>query len=86
VNDPSGDWELGLRPEDIQILPPHSTPLEIDVEVASNIGSEIVVNANLGFENINIIAPKNMTLQPGHRVSISIPSERIHRFRSGVRA
>lgn len=85
VNDPSGDWELGLRPEDIQILPQRSTPLEIDVELVSNIGSESVVNARLGPETITIIAPKDTLLKPGDKASISVAPERIHRFRNGVR-
>jgi multiple sugar transport system ATP-binding protein len=85
VNDPSGDWELGLRPEDIQILPQRSTPLEIDVELVSNIGSESVVNARLGPEAITIIAPKDTLLKPGDKASISVAPERIHRFRNGVR-
>jgi multiple sugar transport system ATP-binding protein len=85
TNDPSGNWEVGLRPEDIQIIPERGTPLQIDVEIVSNIGSESVVLARLGPETIHIIAPKDTALKPGDRASIEIAPERIHRFRNGIR-
>jgi multiple sugar transport system ATP-binding protein len=85
MNNATGDSEVGLRPEDIRILPRRSTPLEIEVELVSNIGSETVVHARLGSETINIIAPKDTTLKPGERASISVAPERIHRFRNGIR-
>ncbi|HDR14939.1 MAG TPA: ABC transporter ATP-binding protein [Desulfobacteraceae bacterium] len=85
VNHSAVDSEVGLRPEDIQVLPQRGTPLQIEVELVSNIGSESVVHARLGEETINIIAPKDITLKPGDRGSISVAPERIHLFRNGLR-
>jgi ABC-type sugar transport system ATPase subunit len=87
---PAGEFgealEIGIRPEDMGILPQGDPPLEAEVDLVSNIGSEIVVHARLGEEWINIRAPKDATLQPGDRVSVSITPERLHWFKNGKRA
>jgi multiple sugar transport system ATP-binding protein len=78
-------FEIGVRPEDMELLPQGRTPLEAGVDLVSNIGSEMVVHARLGEETVNIRAPKDTTLQPGDRVSISIAPERVHWFQKGKR-
>jgi multiple sugar transport system ATP-binding protein len=79
------DFELGIRPEDMDILPQGRTPIEARVELVSNIGSEMVVHARLGEETVNIRAPKDTTLQPGDTACVSIVPERVHWFYKGRR-
>lgn len=77
--------EIGIRPEDMEILPEGQGSLEARVDLLSNIGSEIYVHARLGEETVNIRAPKDIALQPGGTVSVSVRPERVHWFRNGTR-
>jgi ABC-type sugar transport system ATPase subunit len=78
-------FEIGIRPEDIDILPRGRTSLEAGVDLVSNIGSEMVVHARLGEEAVSIRAPKDTSLQPGDTISLSVAPERVHWFRNGKR-
>jgi ABC-type sugar transport system ATPase subunit len=77
--------EIGVRPEDMELHAQGRTPLEIRVELLSNIGSEIFVHARLGEETINVRAPKDTTLKPGDMVSVKVNPDRVHCFQKGRR-
>lgn len=77
--------ELGIRPEDMEILPPGKGPLDIRVEIVSNVGSEVYVHGGLGEQAVDVRVPKSTTLQPGESVSAGIHTERMHVFRNGKR-
>ena len=77
--------EIGIRPEDMEIHPQGRTPLEITVELLSNIGSEIYVHARLGEETIHVRVPKDTPLQPGDKMSMKVRPDRVHIFRKGRR-
>ena len=79
------DVEIGVRPEDMEIHPQGKTPLEIRVELLSNVGSEIFVHARLGEETIHVRVPKDTTLKPGDRVSVRFNYDRVHIFQNGRR-
>jgi len=77
--------EIGIRPEDMELHPEGKTPLEISVELVSNIGSEIFVHARLGEEAVNVRVPKDTTLQPGDKASVRVNPDRVHVFQKGRR-
>ena len=77
--------EIGFRPEDMEILPPGKTPLAAEVDIVSNIGSEVYVHAGAGGETITIRAPKDTALKPGDRVSVAVAPDRVHWFYNGRR-
>jgi len=81
----SEELEAGIRPEDVEIVPEGRTPLRGRVDLVSNIGSEVFVQARLGEEVISVRAPKDTSLQPGDTVSLSVPPERVHIFHRGRR-
>ncbi|MBN2033583.1 MAG: ABC transporter ATP-binding protein [Deltaproteobacteria bacterium] len=80
-----GEIEIGIRPEDMELLPPGKTPLEAKVDLVSNIGSGMLVHALLGEEPVNISALKDTTFQPGDKVSLAIAPGRVHWFQNGKR-
>jgi multiple sugar transport system ATP-binding protein len=78
-------FEIGIRPEDMIILPQGQTPLQAEVDLVSDIGSEMVVHARLGEESVSIRAAKDTVLKPGDTVSVAIAPERMHFFQKGRR-
>jgi multiple sugar transport system ATP-binding protein len=78
-------FEIGIRPEDMEILPQGEAPLQAVIDLATNIGSEMFVQARLGQETVTIRTPKDTPLEPGSRVSIAIAPERMHWFYQGRR-
>lgn len=79
------ECEIGIRPEDLEVLPHGSAGLKADVDLVGNIGSETVVQARLGKETINILTPKNTGLKAGDRISLRIAPEQVHWFKNGLR-
>ncbi len=79
------ECEMGIRPEDLEVLPRGSAGPEADVDLVGNIGSETVVQARLGNETINILTPKNTGLKAGDRISLRIAPEQVHWFKNGLR-
>jgi ABC-type sugar transport system ATPase subunit len=82
---PEGEMEMGVRPEDMEILPRGKTDLEAKVELISHIGSEIYVHASLSEEAVTVRAPKDVALRPGDIVSLSVPPRKVHCFLRGKR-
>ena len=80
-----GDFEMGIRPEDMEVLPQGRGPIEAAVELVSNIGSEMVVHARLGEETLNIRAPKDAALKAGDTIGVRIAHDRVHWFYKGRR-
>lgn len=77
--------EMGVRPEDVRI---HHTPgpgLQAEVEMVSNIGSEIYVHARIGRERITVKAPKDAPLKAGQAFSLTISPDALHLFHKGRR-
>jgi ABC-type sugar transport system ATPase subunit len=78
-----GEVEMGIRPEDMEILPRGNTDLESTVELISNIGSEIYVHARLGEAAITVRAPKDVSLKHGDIISLKVSPQKIHCFQQG---
>jgi len=80
-----GEVEIGIRPEDLEVLPRGATPLEAVLELVSPVGAELHVQARLGGESIAVRVPEDRVLFPGDRVSLSAKPERLHFFVDGRR-
>ena len=80
-----GEVELGFRPEDVNIFPKGETPLQAEVELIANVGTEKHVHARLGEETLSVTAPKEALLEPGELVSLKVEPSNLHLFRKGRR-
>jgi multiple sugar transport system ATP-binding protein len=77
--------ELGVRPEDVRIHRAADLGLQGEVEMVSNIGSEIYVHARIGEERITVKAPKDSPLKVGQTLSLTISEDALHLFHKGRR-
>jgi ABC-type sugar transport system ATPase subunit len=77
--------EIGIRPEDMRIDHTAGITLQAEVEMVSNIGSEIYVHARMGRERITVKAPKDSPLKAGQALSLAIPPHVVHIFHKGRR-
>jgi multiple sugar transport system ATP-binding protein len=77
--------EIGIRPEDIEIVTGDVGVIKARVDLISNVGSEIYVHARLGEEAVTIRADKYTTLSPGDIVTLGIDPKRVHCFSRGRR-
>jgi multiple sugar transport system ATP-binding protein len=75
--------EVGLRPEDINIVPDsqHSgNILEAVVDMISNVGAEKFIHARIGNMGLTVRAEKNTPFQPGNTIPLGIHPSRLHVF------
>jgi ABC-type sugar transport system ATPase subunit len=78
---PIGDEvELGLRPEDIHISPDRDLPLHAQVDMVSNLGSEMLVHVRLGEEALTLCTPNDIVLRAGDTISLIIDPQKFHVF------
>ena len=77
--------EIGIRPEDVRINHAEVIGLEAEVELVSNIGSEIYVHARIGRERITVKAPKDAALKAGETLSLAVAPNAVHLFLKGRR-
>ncbi len=78
------DVTLGVRPEDVELVPVESADAVARVDVLETLGHEIVVAlvVEAGGEKLELAcrAPARADLQPGTEVGVRFPAERIHLF------
>jgi ABC-type sugar transport system ATPase subunit len=77
--------EIGIRPEDVRINHTAGIGLQAEVEMVSNIGSEIYVHARIGTERITVKASKNAPLKAGQTLSLALAPNAVHLFHKGRR-
>ncbi len=77
--------EMGVRPEDVKIHHATGQGLQAEVEMLSNIGSEIYAYARIGTERITVKAPKGALLKTGQILSLTVSPDALHLFRKGRR-
>jgi ABC-type sugar transport system ATPase subunit len=80
-----GEIEVGIRPEDMKIGEGHPGLIEAKVEMISNVGSENYIHARLGQENLMVRAPKEINIQPGDVIPLTIQPRQLHIFYKGRR-
>jgi multiple sugar transport system ATP-binding protein len=77
--------EIGIRPEDVSVNPSTGATLQAEVELISNVGSEIYVHARIAGERITVKAPKDALLKAGQALSLTISPHVVHIFHGGRR-
>ena len=77
--------EIGIRPEDARITHAEGIRLKAEVEMVSNIGSEIYVHARIGRERITVKAPKDAPLKAGQTLFLAVAPSALHLFQKGRR-
>ena len=71
---------LGVRPEDLELVPPDQGNLNGEVYVAEPMGREQVVDVRFGESGLRVLAPATFSGQIGARVGIRISTDRLHVF------
>jgi len=77
--------EMGVRPEDVRTTHGAGLGLQAEVEMVSNIGSEIYVYARIGRERITVKAPKDTPPKSGQTLFLTISRDALHLFHRGRR-
>jgi sn-glycerol 3-phosphate transport system ATP-binding protein len=77
--------EIGIRPEDVRINDAESPGLQAEVEMVSNIGSEIYAHARIGGARITVKAPKEARLNKGQTLSLATVPGALQVFYKGRR-
>jgi ABC-type sugar transport system ATPase subunit len=77
--------EIGIRPEDVTVNHDPGVRLRAEVELVSNVGSEIYVHGRVGGERITVKASKDTLLKAGQALDLSIPPHTVHIFHKGRR-
>lgn len=77
----SSDVILGIRPEHIQVVF-ENKPNAIDatVYVIEPLGRDIVINVKIGEALVKILATPGLKLEPGQRVKLIFPEDKVHFF------
>ncbi|MDQ3811776.1 MAG: ABC transporter ATP-binding protein [Chloroflexota bacterium] len=71
---------IGIRPEDMTLVPPEQGHLRGEVYVAEPMGREQVVDVRVGEHPLRVLADASYTGQIGDRVGIRIATQRLHVF------
>jgi multiple sugar transport system ATP-binding protein len=76
----SSEVTLGIRPEDVEISHRRSskTPIKVSVEAYEPLGSEAVIDTDLGGSLVRIISPITFTAKPGDEAYIGVNERKIH--------
>jgi sn-glycerol 3-phosphate transport system ATP-binding protein len=76
----SSEVTLGIRPEDVEISHRRSskTPIKVSVEAYEPLGSEAVIDTDLGGSLVRIISPITFTAKPGDEAYIRFNEGKIH--------
>ena len=80
-----GAVEIGIRPEDAEIVPAEEGGTPIRVDMLSHVGSEQYIHGQLGDEALTLRASKEASIQQGDVITVRIDPDRLHVFRQGRR-
>ena len=71
---------LGVRPEDIQVVPtrPSETAIPVKIQVVEPIGSETIVDINLGDHIIKATVPPTQHFEEGQQVWAMLDPTKLH--------
>jgi multiple sugar transport system ATP-binding protein len=81
---PTGEADLGIRPEDIGVDGSDAAGLEGCVEMISDVGSEKYIHARMGQERITVRVPKDFVCRVGDIVPLVIDPHKVHLFCKGL--
>jgi multiple sugar transport system ATP-binding protein len=77
--------EVGIRPEDIEVVHKPENAFRAVVEMISNVGSEKYIHAHLGSTILTVRATKEETFKPGETIHLVIHPLKLHIFYKGKR-
>jgi len=77
--------EVGIRPEDIEVIHKPKNAFRAVVEMISNVGSEKYIHAHLGSTMLTVRATKEETFKPGETIHLVINPRKLHIFCKGKR-
>jgi ABC-type sugar transport system ATPase subunit len=80
-----GEVEVGIRPEDIEMVKMGEGGQQVVVEMISDIGSEKFIHTRLGEEPLTLRVEKETVLDPGEVIPIRFKPDRLHIFSKGQR-
>ncbi|MGC9505792.1 ABC transporter ATP-binding protein [Baaleninema sp.] len=78
--------ELGIRPEDVELADADSGQIQAKVNIVEPLGRETLVRATILSNRtetppiLNFLTPPGVRLQPGERVGLNFPSDRLSVF------
>jgi len=81
------DIQIGIRPEDILLGPskfPTSTLSGI-VDIIENLGSDLLIYANVLGQSVIIRTAPRHIMKPGKRIPLYFPHQQLHIFSKGIR-
>ena len=76
--------ELGIRPEHVVVAP--DAPHEVAVEMTEPMGSDLLAWTRLGDRPLSIRLPPETRLQPGDRLRVHLPEQRLNLFEAATGA
>lgn len=77
--------DLGMRPEDLVLGEKHPIRLSASARMLTNVGSEKYIHAQIGRSAVTVRAPKEISIDPGQVLSLSIQPNRLHIFQNNRR-
>ncbi|MDY6857225.1 MAG: ABC transporter ATP-binding protein [Thermodesulfobacteriota bacterium] len=77
--------ELGIRPEDIEIVHKAEDALRVKVEMISNVGSEKFIHARLGSNDMTIRIAKEADIRLGEIIQVVMKPSMLNIFYNGRR-
>jgi multiple sugar transport system ATP-binding protein len=77
--------EVGIRPEDIEVVRSPENAFRAEVDMISNVGSEKYIYARLGSTILTARATKEDTSKPGETIPLVINPSKLHIFYKGRR-
>jgi sn-glycerol 3-phosphate transport system ATP-binding protein len=86
LSGPGMGWQLGIRPEDIELCDHGGIPAEL--ESADYLGADTIITARIGDQTLLVRLPGRVRIEDGERATLRWPPDALHLFdaSSGKRA
>jgi len=71
---------LGVRPEDIRIVPENKSDIKAEVMVVEPQGSFQITAVNINNKVVKLVVPSENKIVPGEKLNLAFNRERLHFF------
>jgi ABC-type sugar transport system ATPase subunit len=79
----AGATVLGIRPHDLQLVPPERATLQAAVDLTEPLGATLLVHARSEHGvRFRVLVAADTDVQRGHTIGVEIAPDRVHLFRS----
>jgi ABC-type sugar transport system ATPase subunit len=85
INFEDTELEIGIRPEDIQVVDRAEGALKAVAEMITNVGAEKYVYSRVGSTSLTVRVPKEFLFKPGEVIYLKMLPSRFHFFHNGKR-